>query len=145
MAVTLDPMVKKILDAPVGQVERTLRDVFDRKVSLEIVEQNQLSGTQFLRKITIKADELPVIRADVKFDSKILPKRITAELLRKKEGIGTILTRNELEAYRKVISIDFEDEGKKVKRKYNIILNETTWFEISEEIRLDYILSRQNS
>ena len=144
MAVTLDPLLKSILDASVGQVENTLSKVLECNVYLDIIEQNQLSGTNFVRKITITVKDLPVIRAVAKFDSKILPEQVMTELLRRKEGIGTILTRNKIKADREVVSLDFKQNGKEVIRKYRIVSNESVWFEILEEIRLDYITACKN-
>ena len=145
MKISQDPVLKSILDAPVGQVESTLRDALQCDVSLDIIEQNQLEGTNFIRKITITANELPVIRATVKFDSSVIPDNIVSELLRKKEGIGTILTRNNIRADREIASLDIENDDKKIVRKYRIIYKDSVWFEISEEIRLDYISSSKNS
>jgi len=144
MAVILDPLLQSILDAPVGQVESTLKEALECDVRLEIIEQNQISGTNFVRKVTITANELPVIIAIVNFDSKILPSNVTTDLLRKREGIGTILTRNRVKAKRKIISVDYDDKREKVTRKYQIITDNTVWFEIIEEIRLDYITSCKN-
>ncbi len=145
MTVTLDPLLKSILDASVGQVERTLSNVLECNVYLDIIEQNQLSGTNFVRKIIITVKDMPVIRAIAKFDSKILPEQIMTELLRRKEGIGTILTRNKIKADREVVSLDFKRNGKEVIRKYRIVSNKLVWFEILEEIRLDYITACKNS
>lgn len=144
MTVALDPLLKSILDAAVGQVESTLSKVLECNVYLDIIEQNQLSGTNFVRKITITVKDLPVIRAVAKFDSKILPEQIMTELLRRKEGIGTILTRNKIKADREVVSLDFKQNGKEVIRKYRIVSNKSVWFEILEEIRLDYITACKN-
>jgi len=144
VTVALDPLLKSILDASVGQVESTLSKVLECNVYLDIIEQNQLSGTNFVRKITITVKDLPVIRAIAKFDSKILPEQIMTELLRRKEGIGTILTRNKIKADREVISLDFKQNGKEVIRKYRIVSNKSVWFEILEEIRLDYITACKN-
>ena len=144
MTVALDPLLKSILDASVGQVESTLSKVLECNVYLDIIEQNQLSGTNFVRKITITVKDLPVIRAVAKFDSKILPEQIMTELLRRKEGIGTILTRNKIKAEREVVSLDFKQNGKEVIRKYRIVSNNSVWFEILEEIRLDYITACKN-
>jgi len=140
----LDPLLKKILDAPVGEVEKTLRDALMCDIRLDIIEQNQISGSNFVRKITITADNVPVICALVNFDSKILPTNIISDILQKKDGIGTILTRNNIKADRKIISIDNDDKIEKVTRKYQIIKDNTVWFEIIEEIRLDYIISCKN-
>ena len=144
MTVTLDPLLKSILDAPVGQVESTISKVLECNVYLDIIEQNQLSGTNFVRKITITVKDLPVIRAIAKFDSKIIPEQVMTELLRRKEGIGTILTRNKIKVDREVVSLDFKKNGKEVIRKYRIVSNESVWFEILEEIRLDYITACKN-
>lgn len=144
MTVALDPLLKSVLDAAVGQVESTLSKVLECNVYLDIIEQNQLSGTNFVRKITITVKDLPVIRAVAKFDSKILPEQIMTELLRRKEGIGTILTRNKIKADREVVSLDFKQNGKEVIRKYRIVSNKSVWFEILEEIRLDYITACKN-
>jgi len=144
VTVALDPLLKSVLDAAVGQVESTLSKVLECNVYLDIIEQNQLSGTNFVRKITITVKDLPVIRAVAKFDSKILPEQIMTELLRRKEGIGTILTRNKIKAEREVVSLDFKQNGKEVIRKYRIVSNKSVWFEILEEIRLDYITACKN-
>ena len=144
MAVILDPLFQSILDAPVGQVESTLKEALECDVCLDIIEQNQISGTNFVRKVTITANELPVILAIVNFDSKILPSNVSSELLRKRDGIGTILTRNHIKSKRKIISVDYDDKLEKVTRKYQIITDNTVWFEIIEEIRLDYITSCKN-
>ncbi|MFB3096539.1 MAG: hypothetical protein ACE1YX_02445, partial [Nitrosopumilaceae archaeon] len=70
---TLDPIVQSLLDAPVGQVKDTLEEILKCPVYLDIIEQNSTSGTKFSRKITITANELPIIRAVVTFDSSVLP------------------------------------------------------------------------
>ena len=145
MAVILDPLLQSILDAPVGQVESTLKEVLECDVHLDIIEQNQISETNFVRKVTITANDLPVILAIVNFDSKNLPANVISEVLQKKDGIGTILTRNNIKTKRKIISIDYDDKLEKVTRKYQIIIDNTVWFEIIEEIRLDYITSCKNS
>jgi len=145
MAVILDPLLQSILDAPVGQVESTLKTTLECDVRLDIIEQNQISGTNFVRKVIITANELPVILAIVHFDSKILPSNITSELLQKKEGVGTILSRNNIKANRRIVTIDYDDKLEKVTRKYLIVIDNTVWFDIIEEIRLDYITSCKNS
>jgi len=144
VTVALDPLLKSILDASVGQVESTLSKVLECNVYLDIIEQNQISGTNFVRKITITVKDLPVILAVAKFDSKILPEQIMTELLRRKEGIGTILTKNKIKVEREIVSLDFKQNGKEVIRKYRIVSNKSVWFEILEEIRLDYITACKN-
>ena len=144
MAIILNPLFQSILDAPVGQVESTLKEIFDCNIHLNIIEQTQISGTNFVRKVTITVNEIPIILAIVNFDSKILPSNVISELLRKRDGIGTILTRNHVKAKRRIISVDYDDKLEKVTRKYQIIIDDSIWFEIIEEIRLDYITSCKN-
>ena len=144
MAIILNPLFQSILDAPVGQVEMTLKEIFDCNIHLNIIEQTQISGTNFVRKVTITVNEIPIILAIVNFDSKILPSNVISELLRKRDGIGTILTRNHVKAKRRIISVDYDDKLEKVTRKYQIIIDDSIWFEIIEEIRLDYITSCKN-
>ena len=144
MELNHDLLLQKILDAPVGKVENTIREVLNCDVHLDIIEQNQESGSNFVRKIMITAKDFPVVRATVNFDSDVIPVKIVEELLRKKEGIGTILTRNNIQPERKVISLNFENDNKKVIRKYQIVIENRVWFEISEEIRLDFINTSKN-
>jgi len=144
MAIILNPLFQSILDAPVGQVESTLKEIFDCNIHLNIIEQNQISGTNFVRKVTIAVNEIPIILAIVNFDSEILPSNVISDLLRKRDGIGTILTRNHVKAKRRIISVDYDDKLEKVTRKYQIIIDNSIWFEIIEEIRLDYITSCKN-
>ena len=141
---TVNPNLKSLLDAPVGQIANTLEKILKCHVNLDIIEQNSTSGTEFVRKITITAKELPVIRAVVKFDSQVLPDYILSQLLKKKDGIGTILTKNSIKAHRKVTSLSFDQNGEKVMRNYQIVYNSSVWFQISEEIRLDYIITSKN-
>lgn len=141
----IDPNLKSLLDAPVGQIANTLEKILKCQVNLDIIEQNSTSGTEFVRKITITAKELPVIRAVVKFDSEVLPDNILSQLLKKKDGIGTILTKNSIKADRKVTSLSFDQDGGKVMRNYQIVYNGSVWFQISEEIRLEYSIGSKNS
>ena len=139
-----DLLLQKILDAPVGTVENTIREILNCDVHLDIIEQNQESGSNFVRKIIITAKDFPVVRATVNFNSNVIPEKILEELLRKKEGIGTILSRNNIKPERKIISLNFENDNKKVIRKYQIVTENTVWFEITEEIRLDLINTSKN-
>lgn len=139
-----DTLVQKILDAPVGNVENTIREVLNDEVCFYVIEQSQESGSNFLRKIMITVKDFPIIIAFVNFDSNVIPVKITKDLLRKKEGIGTILTKNNIKVKRKVISLNFDSDNKKVTRTYQIIYENITWFKITEEIRLDFISTCKN-
>ncbi len=136
-------LLQKILDAPVGQVITVLSNTLHCDVHLQVVEQNSNTPNEFLRKVSITALELPVIKANVKFDSTILPDYIMAELLAKKFGIGSILNANGIQAIRNIISENHTDE--KVTREYEIIYNGVVWFTVLEEIRLGNLGSNNNS
>ncbi len=138
-------LLEKILAAPVGKVVDVLSEILNSDIKLLTIEQNTVSPHKFERKVTISSDELPVIKAQVKFDSTILPKVILDELLKKKQGIGSILTQNNIKATRKVISLNHNPDEKKATREYEIIIDGTVWFTILEEIRLENLGSSKNS
>ena len=135
-------MLNKILDAPVGQVETILGEALNCNIKLQVIEQNKNSSGQFVRNISIIAQEIPVIKANVKFDSTVLPELIVTELLKKKHGIGTILNMNNIKATRKMLSLN-QNENNAV-REYQIIHNQIVWFTIIEEIKLGSLGSNNN-
>ena len=96
-----------------------------------------------MRNISISVQECPVIKANTKFDSTVLPEVIITDLLKKKHGIGTILNMNNIKATRKMLSLT-QDENS-ASREYQIIHNEVVWFTIIEEIKLDSLGSYNNS
>lgn len=145
MKLNHEQLLQKILDAPVGKVEKTIRELLNCDVSFNIVEQNKDLDSKFVRKITITANDFPVIIATVNFDYDVIPTNIIDDLLRKKEGVGTILSKNNIKAERKIISLDFQNDKKIALRKYQIIIENRIWFEITEEIRLDSIITSKNS
>jgi len=145
MNISSEELVNRILDAPVGQVVTVLGETLNCNIKLEVVEQNTVAPNQFVRKVSIIADGFPVIKANVKFDSTVLPEFIMADLLRKKRGIGTILNVNDINATRNIISLNRNPNENKVSREYEIIHNGIIWFTIVEEIRLGNLGSYKNS
>lgn len=138
-----DSFVNTLLDVPVGQIEKFLKDNLQGETHLEVIEQNSTSGTNFVRKIVITTNNLPVIRATVLFDSKKLAESLLSALLGKKDGIGTILTKNKIVTQRNIISLEPDSDGT-VKRNYEIIDNNTVLFYVSEEILLANLLANKN-
>ena len=138
-----DSFVNTLLDVPVGQIEKFLKDNLQGETHLEVIEQNSTSGTNFVRKIVITVNNLPVIRATVSFDSKKLAEPLLSALLGKKDGIGAILTKNKIAAQRNIISLEPDSDGT-VKRNYEIIDNNTVLFYVSEEILLANLLANKN-
>ena len=136
-------LLNKILDAPVGQVVTVLGEVLNCSIKLQVIEQNTVSPNQFVRNISITVQGFPVIKANVKFDSTILPELIMTELLKKKRGIGTILNVNNIKATRKILSLNQNENS--ASREYQIIHNGIVWFTIIEEIRLGNLSSNNNS
>ncbi len=142
MSVSSENLLNKILDAPVSQVVNVLEDVLNCNTKLQVIEQNTTTPNQFLRKVSITVNQFPVIKATAKFDSTVLPEFIMAELLKKKQGIGTILSENNIQATRNVISL--YRNSNEASREYEIIHNEIVWFTILEEIRLGNLGSNNN-
>ena len=138
-----EDLLNKILDAPVGQVVTVLGEVLNCSIKLQVIEQNTVSPNQFVRNISITVQEFPVIKANVKFDSTILPELIMTDLLKKKRGIGTILNVNNIKATRKILSLNQNKNS--ASREYQIIHNGIVWFTIIEEIRLGNLSSNNNS
>ena len=135
-----DVFLKKILEAPLGQIVTVLGENLNCKVSLDLIEQNTPKpGTKFERKIVVSADELPIIRAIIKFDRNVLPRSIVDDLLQKRRLIGTILNKNSIPNERNLISLNLDQDGKKIHRVYEIRSNGNVLFEISEEIKLDHL------
>ena len=130
----IEDLLNKILDAPVGQVVDVLEEFLNCDIKLEVIEQNAVSSSQFVRKVSIIAQGFPVINANVKFDSTVLPEFIMTDLLRKKRGIGKILNVNNIKPTRKIITINQDEDT--ASREYQIIHNGIIWFTIIEEIRL---------
>ena len=134
-----EDLLNKILDAPVGQVVTILEEFLKCNIKLEVIEQNTVSSDQFVRKVSITAQGFPVINANVKFDSTVLPEFIMTDLLRKKQGIGTILNVNNIKATRKIIALNQDEDS--ASREYQIIHNGIVWFTIIEEIKLGNLSS----
>ena len=139
----IENLLNKILNAPVGQVETILGEALNCDIKLQVIKQNKNSSGQFVRNISIIAQEFPVIKANVKFDSAVLPELIVTDLLKKKRGIGTILNMNNIKATRKMLSLNQSENS--ALREYQIIHNEIVWFTIIEEIKLGSLGSYNNS
>lgn len=144
MAVALELLAKTLLDAPVGHVEQTVAAILKRPVHLDVIEQNLISETRYNRKIVIAFGQVPIVRATIRFDSNNIPKIVMSELLQKKKGIGSILRKHDISAQRKTLGISVEPDGKKLTRDCEILHNNSVWFEITEEIRLDLLIACQN-
>ena len=145
MNISSEDLLNKILDASVGQVVTVLGEVLNCNIKLEVIEQNTVAANQFVRKVSITADGLPVIKANVKFDSTVIPEILMAELLKQKRGVGPILPNPHINATRNVISLNRNADEHKASREYEIIHNGIIWFTILEEIRLGNLGSYNNS
>ena len=131
-------MIKEMLDAPLGHIVTALGNHLNCKIRLELIAQNTpRPGTEFERKIIVTANNLPLIKATIKFDRKILPEHITSQLLQKRRLVGTILNLNNIPNDKKITFLNVEKE--KILRMYEIKNGKDVFFEVSEEIRTDYI------
>ena len=135
-------LLKKILNASLGEVVTVLVENLNCKIYLDLIEQNTPKpGTEFERKITVSAGGLPLIRAVIKFDRKTLPPFIVKDLLQKRRKIGTILELNGIPNKKNIVFLTRDQ--KMLFRIYEIKNDGKVWFEISEEINLDYLYSIQ--
>ncbi|TLX93893.1 MAG: hypothetical protein E6K91_07925 [Thaumarchaeota archaeon] len=145
MVVEIGKIAQTLLDTPVGYVEETLSSIIRKPVYLNVVEQNSLHDTRYVRKVIIGHGQFPILRAIVKFDSENLPREVMTGLLQKKESIGNILRKNNITTERHVVALNFDSTRKTVTRDYHILCRDSLWFEVSEEIRLDFLSACQNS
>ncbi len=136
-------MAKTLLDAPVGYVEQTISEIIKKSIYLKVVEQNSISGTKYVRKVVIGHNQFPIVSAITKFDSQNLPESVMSGLLQKKESIGKILRKNNIVAQRRSVIVNYDPERKKLTRDYEILYNNSVWFQVSEEIRLDFLSACQ--
>jgi hypothetical protein len=135
---TNDILINEMLEAPLGQIVTVLGNHLNCKIKLELIEQNTPKpGTGFERKIIVTANNLPLIKATIKFDKKVLPEHITNQLLQKRKLVGTILNLNGIPNDKNVIFFNMKKD--KISRAYQIKNNDAIFFEVSEEIRTDYI------
>ena len=131
-------LLKEILDAPLGNVVTILERHLNYKIEIDLIEQNiSKLGARFTRKISITANNLPVIKATIKFDKNILPPQIMSQLLQKTSLVGDILKQNNIPNEKKIISLVVKND--KIVRIYQIKFQEKILFEVSEVIRLDWI------
>jgi len=137
-----DDLLKKILNASLGEVVTVLVENLNCKIYLDLIEQNTPKpGTEFERKITVSAEGFPIIRAVIKFDRKTLPPFIMNDLLQKRRKVGTILELNGIPNEKNIVFRTLDQ--KRLFRIYEIKNDGKVWFEISEEINLDYLYSIQ--
>jgi len=141
----IDQLAKALLDAPVGYVEQTVSMIIKKPVYLKVVDQGSVSGTKYARKVVIGHGQFPILRAVVNFDSKNISKTLMTGLLQKEESIGSILRKNNITVQRRLATINFDRSRKKVTREYEILCNGSVLFQISEEIRLDFLRSCKDS
>ncbi len=132
-------LAKTLLDAPVGYVEQTIAEIIKKPIYLKVVEQNSISGTKYVRKVVIGHDQFPIVYAITKFDSKNLPDSVMSGLLQKKESIGKILRKNNIVAQRGSVLVNYDPEQKKITRDYEILYKNSVWFQVFEEIKLDFL------
>lgn len=135
----IDILAKSFLNAPVGYVEQTISDIINKTVYLKVIEQISTSGTKFIRKVVIGDGQFPIVNAVSEFDSKDLSYPVLKDLLEKKESIGNILRKNNIKAERQSVRIEFNRDRKKIIRTYQIVYNNSVWFQVSEDIRLDFL------
>jgi chorismate-pyruvate lyase len=139
MEAEIEQIGKTLLEAPVGYVEQTISDIIKKPVYIKVIEQSSTSYTKYVRKVVIGYDKFPILRATVKFDSKNIPKSVMTALLQKKESIGKILRNNNLVAQRRPQVIILDPKSNTVTREYEIFCNNSIWFHVREEIRLDFL------
>ena len=127
--------LKNILDAPVGEVIDSVEKTFGFISSLKI---NQNFNDNILKRhIEVQGNGKTIFISESVSDCKLLPKKLIDDLLTKKEGIGTILRKNNFRLNRRILSIQHDVKKNTLVRKYYLHSGDCIWFTISETFLLD--------
>lgn len=125
---------QKILLAETGTVEQVLSILVGSRIKVTVsrqVEQEQVILREVV--LTSKKTGAPLIRAYSKVYKQNLPASVIEEIRRKNRGIGTIMSQNNLETFRKIVRIGYSRSGMPY-RVYRIVHGGKVAFEIREEI-----------
>ncbi len=125
---------QKILLAETGTVEQVLSILVGSRINVAVskqVEQEQVILREVV--LTSKKTGTPLIHAYSKIYKQNLPASIIKEIRRKNRGIGTIMSQNNLETFRRIVRIGFSKSGMPY-RVYRIVHGGKVAFEIREEI-----------
>ncbi len=125
---------QKILLAETGTVEQVLSILVGSRINVAVSRQVEEESI-ILREVvlTSKKTGAPLIHAYSKVYKQNLPVNIINEIRRKNRGIGTIISQNNTETFRKIVRIGFS-KSRVPYRVYRIVHGGKVAFEIREEI-----------
>ena len=127
-------MAQKILLAETGTVEQVLSILTGSAIRVRVVEQKENRRTIVRRSLITDNTGKALIRASSKIFTRNLPAKVMSQIKRKESGIGTIISSNGLETFRKILEVGYDPASRSIFRKYHIIYRKKVAFEITEEL-----------
>jgi chorismate-pyruvate lyase len=124
---------EKILLAEIATMEQVLSIIADSNITVVPLSQETDGGVLIRRAALNDERGVTLLQAESHIHLSLLPDAIRDDLLSGRGGIGTILRRYNVETLRRIDHLGYDDERRMLYRRYFIIVNGETWFDIREE------------
>jgi chorismate-pyruvate lyase len=128
----------KLLLAETGTLEQTLSILSNSEIQVSVSEQKE-EGKLIHRDALIlrKKTGETLVTAKSRFFVANLPSVMVRQLRKRNLGIGSIITRNQIETFRKIVKIGYNSNSSSVFRYYKIIHHGKVAIEIKEHFSVD--------
>jgi chorismate-pyruvate lyase len=128
----------KILLAEIGTVEQVLSILLDAPVEVEIKRQ-EVKNNKIEREVVLRANNEELIHATTEVDVRALPIGVVTDIKEGKLGIGTIISKHQLETIRRIVEIGYDSGRNILYRVYEIVYGAEPRFRIREEFDIGKI------
>ena len=128
----------KLLLAETGTLEQTLSILCNSEIQVSVTKQKE-EGNLIHRDVCIlrKKTGETLVTAKSRFFVANLPRAMVDQLRKRNLGIGSIITRNQIETFRKIVKIGYNSNSNSVFRIYKIIHHGKVAIEIKEYFSVD--------
>ena len=128
----------KILLAEIGTVEQVLSVLLDEPVTVE-VKKHVVNNYKIEREVVLRAKGDDLVYATTEVDVRAMPSGVVADIKEGKLGIGTIITKHNLETFRRIVEVGYDSTRSIVYRVYEILYGAEPKFRIREEFNIEKI------
>ena len=128
----------KILLAEIGTVEQVLSVLLDEPVTVEVKKQ-VVNNYKIEREVVLRAKGDDLVYATTEVDVRAMPSGVVADSKEGKLGIGTIITKHNLETFRRIVEVGYDSTRSIVYRVYEILYGAEPKFRIREEFNIEKI------
>lgn len=128
----------KILLSEIGTVEQVLSILLDSPVTVEVKKQ-VVNNYKIEREVVLRAKGNDLIHAITEIDVRAMPSGVVADIKEGKLGIGTIITKHQLETFRRIVEVGYDTTRNVVYRVYEILYGAEPKFRIREEFDIGKI------